>query len=110
VGWLDGDVPVVKIGELHHRHVAEELGRGRRSGVTVRVTDGKPGEELQVDFAKLGLVRDDTSGRQRVVHALIFTAAFSRHMFVWLTHSQTTVDVIAGCEAAWRFFGGTSEC
>jgi hypothetical protein len=31
---------------------------------------------------------------------------FSRHCFVWLTHRQTTEAVIAGCEAAWGFFGG----
>jgi hypothetical protein len=41
-----------------------------------------------------------------VVHALIFTAVFSRHMFVWLTFSQTLEAIIAGCEAGWRFFGG----
>jgi hypothetical protein len=40
------------------------------------------------------------------VHALIFTAVVSRHMFVWLTYSQTLVAMIAGCEAAWTFFGG----
>jgi hypothetical protein len=27
-------------------------------------------------------------------------------MFVWFTISQTLAAVIAGCEAAWRFFGG----
>jgi len=27
-------------------------------------------------------------------------------MFVWLTYSQTLAAVIAGCEAAWTFFGG----
>ncbi len=27
-------------------------------------------------------------------------------MFVWLTFSQTLTAVIAGCEAAWGFFGG----
>ena len=27
-------------------------------------------------------------------------------MFVWLTFSQTLAAVIAGCEAAWVFFGG----
>jgi transposase len=37
---------------------------------------------------------------------LIFTACYSRHMFVWLTYSQTLSAVIAGCEAAWEFFGG----
>jgi len=31
---------------------------------------------------------------------------FSRHTFVWLTHRETLADVIAGCEAAWTFFGG----
>jgi hypothetical protein len=40
------------------------------------------------------------------VHALIFTAVVSRHMFVWLTYSQTLAAVITGCEAAWAFFGG----
>lgn len=27
-------------------------------------------------------------------------------MFVWLSYSQTLAAVIAGCEAAWEFFGG----
>jgi hypothetical protein len=41
-----------------------------------------------------------------VCWALIFTACFSRHMFVWPTFTQTTADVIAGFEAAWLYFGG----
>ena len=72
----------------------------------MRVNDGEPGDELQVDFGRMGLVFDPAAGRDRVVHALIFTACFSRHCFVWLTHRQTTEAVIAGCEAAWAFFGG----
>ena len=43
-------------------------------------------------------------------YALIFTAVYSRHMFVWLSYSQTLVAVIAGCQAAWEFFGGCSRC
>jgi hypothetical protein len=72
----------------------------------VRVADGTPGVELQIDFARMGLLPDPASGRRRTVHALIFTAVYSRHMFVWLTFSQTLAAVIAGSEAAWRFFGG----
>ncbi len=118
IGWLDAEVPAVKIRELLereqvvvkertlHRFIAEELGRGRGQGRTVRINDGEPGHELQIDFAKLGLIADPATSRKRVCHALIFTAVFSRHMFVWLTHTQTTADVIAGCEAAWGFFGG----
>ncbi|HXZ73912.1 MAG TPA: hypothetical protein VEH31_23985, partial [Streptosporangiaceae bacterium] len=40
------------------------------------------------------------------LHALVFTAVVSRYCFVYLTFSQTTAVVIAGCEAAWAFFGG----
>jgi hypothetical protein len=54
----------------------------------------------------MGLVYDPGAGRRRVTHALIFTAVYSRHLFVWLTFSQTLAAVIEGCEAAWRFFGG----
>ena len=73
---------------------------------TVRVADGEPGVECQLDFGRLGLVPDPDAGRRRVAHALIFTAVYSRHMFVWLSFSQTLPAVIAGCEAAWGWFGG----
>jgi len=54
----------------------------------------------------MGFIVDPETGKKRRVHALIFTAVLSRHMFVWLTYSQTLVAMIAGCEAAWSFFGG----
>ncbi len=78
----------------------------RIKGTTVRIVDGQPGVECQIDFAQLGLLFDAETGRKRRVHALIFSAVFSRHMFVWLTYSQTLGAVIAGCEAAWEYFGG----
>jgi hypothetical protein len=117
--WVGKDLTVVKIGELlarqgvvvpHrtlHRFCAERAGyRGRGARETVRVADGTPGQECQIDFAKMGLLYDPSAGRRRSVHALIFTAVFSRQMFVWLTFTQTLEAVVAGCEAAWRFFGG----
>ena len=88
-----------------HRFCVQCCGFGRR-GETVRVADGDPGHECQVDFGKLGLLDDPSAGRRRVTHALIFTAVYSRHMFVWLTFTQTLEALIAGCEAAWPFFGG----
>jgi hypothetical protein len=90
-----------------HRYALEVLGVGRSTRTTtVRVADGEPGSELQVDFGKMGLIADPATGRRRVVWALIFTACYSRHCFVWLSFRQTTEAVIAGCEAAWAFFGG----
>jgi len=80
---------------------------GKRA--TLRVADGKPGVECQVDFGRLGLMHDPASGRRRAVHALIFTAVYSRHMFVWLSFTQTLQDVLAGCEQAWEFFEGVFQ-
>ena len=82
-----------------------EVGHSART-TTVRVADVEPGRELQVDFGKMGLVPDPACDRRRLTYALIFTACYSRHCFVWLTFRQTTAEVIAGFEAAWRFFGG----
>ena len=116
--WVGKDLSVVKISDLLtrrgvlapyrtlHRFCTQRCGFGGGGATTVRVADGEPGVECQIDFAKMGLVYDPGSGRRRVTHALIFTAVYSRHMFVWLTFSQTLAAVIAGCEAAWRFFGG----
>ena len=118
--WLSDDgLTVVKVGELLaregivvaertlHRYADEvcDVGRGRR-GTTVRVNDGRPGDELQVDFGKMGRVPDPQTERQRDCHALIFTPGVSRYSYVWLTHRQTIDDVIAGFEAAWAFYGG----
>ena len=90
-----------------HRYALEVLDVGRSArGSTVRVADGEPGSELQVDFGKMGLLLDPDTGRRRVCHALIFTACYSRHCYVWLTFRQTTEATIAGFEAAWSFFAG----
>lgn len=89
-----------------HRFAVERCGFRTGRGTTVRVADGDPGVECQLDFAQMGLLLDPETGRRRKVHALIFTAVLSRHMFVWLSYSQTLTTVIAGCEAAWGFFGG----
>jgi transposase len=116
--WVEQDLTVVKIGTLLarrgvvvpyrtlHRFCVSCCGFGRTATTTVRVADGEPGAECQIDFGKMGLLLDPVTGRRRTVHALIFTAVYSRHMFVWLTFSQTLDAVIAGCAAAWEFFGG----
>jgi transposase len=116
-GWVGDGVTLVKIGELLARRgvdvpyrtlarfAAAECGySSARARVTVPVADGEPGGEVQVDFGYLGMIVDE--GRRRKLHALVFTAVFSRYCFVFLTFSQTTLAVIAGCEAAWEFFGG----
>ena len=118
--WLVAEgLTAVKAGELLarrgvtvpertlHRYALQVLGVGRSArGTTVRVADGEPGSELQVDFGKMGVIFDSVTGRRRVCWALIFTACYSRHCFVWLSFSQTLETVIEGFEAAWGFFAG----
>ena len=67
-GWVEDDLTAVKVHELLERrgvgvpcrtvqrYVADVLGRRRGRGLTVRVNDGEPGDELQVDFGRMGLV------------------------------------------------------
>jgi transposase len=116
--WVEDDLTAVKIFDLLsrrgidvplrtvQRYVAEACGRTKGQGPTVRVADGEPGDELQVDFGRMGTLFDSGTGRNRVVWALLFTACYSRHQFLWLSFNQTTEAVICGFEAAWAFFGG----
>jgi transposase len=118
--WLDPEKQDLRLTKVHtlltrrgvavpyrtlHRFATERCSFGTRRE-TVRVDDGEPGVECQIDFGRMGLVPDPLAGRRRVTHALIFTACYSRHSFVHLTHRQTTEAVIEGCEAAWSFFSG----
>ena len=115
--WVSDGLTVVKIGVLlgregvvvPHRTLArfcvERCDAGRRARTTTRIDDPPIGTELQVDFGRLGLVPAG-DGKHRVCQALVFTACWSRHMFVWPTFNQTTDAVIEGFEAAWRYFGG----
>ena len=116
--WLTDDLTVVKIHDMLarrgvvvpqrtlHRYALEVCGHGRGRGPTVRVADGAPGDECQVDFGRMGTLRDAATDGMRALHALVFTACVSRHCFVWLSFTQTTEAVIWGFEAAWSFFGG----
>ena len=48
-------------------------------------------------------------GNVAAVKALIFTAAYSRHVFVWPSHSQSPDAVISRCDAARAFLGAMFE-
>lgn len=120
--WVKDGLTVVKIGDLLarrgvlvpqrtlHRYCAERTEYRGRRGATVPVDDGEPGVECQIDFARMGMLIDSETGRRRVVHALIFTAVYSRHMFVWLTFSQTLEALIDGCEARGDSSAESSRC
>ena len=76
----------------------------RRNAVTVRMEDTAPGDVVELDFGRLGLIHDPGTGRRRTVWALVLVLGYSRHCFVWPTFSQKLEDVIDGLESAWAFF------
>src|SRR3990172_11464395 len=88
-----------------HRYVhANGLANGRRD--TVRMADTAPGEAAEFDFGRLGPLADPATGKRQMLWALNIVLVFSRHQFVWPLIQQTLEEVIAGLEAAWRFFAG----
>ena len=123
--WLGGEtddgrpLTLTKVHELLERHglgvtysslyrfAVEHCGFGEKS-TTVRVADVAPGELAEIDFGRLGLIRDGLLERRRVLWALIVTLVYSRHQYVHLTHSQKLEDLIGGLEDAWESFGGVT--
>lgn len=90
-----------------YRFAVKEFGFGS-SPATVRMKDVAPGESAEVDFGKLGSIPDPDTGKKKVLHALVVVLVFSRHQYVFLTHSQKLKDLIGGLEEAWEFFGGVT--
>jgi transposase len=60
------------------RYVMDEFAFGLRTP-TVRVDDPPPGEEAQVDFGLMGLMRDPETSRTRKLWALVVTLSHSRY-------------------------------
>ena len=124
-GWLNGEedtsrpLKLTKVHELLERHgVSVTYSSLYRFAVqhcsfgdkptTVRVADVAPGELAEIDFGRLGLIRDGLFERRRLLWALVVTLVHSRHQYVHLTHSQKLKDLIGGLEDAWVFFGGVT--
>jgi transposase len=87
------------------RFVIDEFGWGLRQP-SVRLEDPAPGDEAQIDFGCMGLMRDPESGRVRKLWALVVCLSHSRYSFVFPTFTQDVSAVCAGLDAAWKFFGG----
>ena len=90
------------------RFAREQLGFGGNE-ITVRMADTDPGEVAEVDFGRLGIIHDPVSGRNRVLRALVVTLCFSRHQYVYTTHTQDLKSLIGGIEEAWEFFQGVTR-
>lgn len=119
--WLD-QVPPLRLVRVHEllgrqgvpvgyttlrRFAQRELGWNQRPP-TIRMADTPPGQEAQIDFGLMGLVHD-AQGRARKLYVLVVTLSWSRYQFVYPSFAQTTQEVCAGLDAAWRFFDGVVQ-
>ena len=91
------------------RRYVRQAGLWKQAKTTVRMADWPPGEAAEMDFGKLGMLEDATTGKRRAVWALVVVLPSSRHQFVWPMERQTLEESIAGLEMAWRFFAGVPK-
>jgi hypothetical protein len=91
----------------------KRVARSRQISVTGNRTTCRielpPGEQLQVDYARMGLLRDPGEQRRRTVHAFIGTLSFSRHKFVEFVFSQDQQSFLKSHVAMFEFFSGSTK-
>jgi transposase len=74
--------------------------------ITCRI-ETDPGDELQVDYCKAGMLYDAAEKRMRTVYAFIGTLSFSRHKFVEFVFRQDQQSFVSSHVKAFNYFGGT---
>lgn len=66
----------------------------------------EPGQFLQIDYAKMGLLFDPILQKNRTVYAFIATLSFSRHKYVEFVYKQDQKSFIASHVKAFNYFNG----
>lgn len=66
-----------------------------------------PGEEIQIDYGKMGLIYDPVEERRRVVYGFIGTLSHSRLKFVEFTYSQDQRSFVGSHRRMFEAFEGT---
>ncbi len=116
--WLDQDLLLTKVHELLaregtlvpysslHRFAQKWCDFGKKTSITVRKIEGKPGEFAEVDFGRLGYLQDLASNKPRLVYAFVMVLGYSRLSCVVPVFRQDLHSVIACFEECFQFFGG----
>jgi len=76
---------------------------------TCRLPDKEPGLELQVDYAKVGMLYDPTAKKRRTTYAFIGTLSSSRHKFVEFVNSQTQQSFVQSHVKMFNYFGAVPK-
>jgi len=76
--------------------------------ITCRI-ETDPGDELQVDYCKAGMLYDQVEKRMRTVYSFIGTLSFSRHKFVEFVFRQDQQSFVSSHVKAFNYFGGVPK-
>jgi transposase len=91
----------------------KRLARARHLSVKARRStcriETRPGEQTQIDYAKMGLLWDPLQKRRRVVHAFIATLSFSRHKFIQFVFTQDQASFTQSHVDMAAWFGGITQ-
>jgi transposase len=77
---------------------------GKRPSITLRRDDPPPGDEVQVDFGRLGKWTDPATGESMILPAFILVLSFSRHMFVAVVRRMDAPTWLICHQRAFAFF------
>jgi transposase len=88
------------------RYVRKKGWFGKDTHNTVRMPDTEPGQMAEIDFGRLGLIKDGEGDKKRLVWGMMTVLNYSRHQFLWPLFGQQITDVLEGLEATWAFFNG----
>lgn len=73
--------------------------------VTCRL-EGEAGQELQIDYGRIGVFSDPSVNRRRVLSVFIGTLAHSRHKYVELVFTQDQTSFVSSHTRMFEYFGG----
>jgi transposase len=68
-----------------------------------------PGEEAQVDYGFVGLMKDGKTGKMRKAYVFVMVLANSRHRYVEFSFSQDVKSWVQSHINAFKFFGGVPK-
>lgn len=86
-----------------------EIKQGKKaSHLTCRI-ETAPGQLIQIDYARMGLLYDVQEKRRRTVYAFIATFSHSRHKYIEFVFKQDQKSFVASHIRMLNFFGGAPE-
>jgi hypothetical protein len=69
----------------------------------------EPGDEMQIDYCKVGLLHDPTTQKRRTVYAFVATLSYSRLKFVEFVYRQDQRSFVGSHLRMFEFFGGVPK-